>query len=150
MAKVKKPPKPSKTAKAPAAVKPRNGRAGNGPGHEPDDDDGDGLKSAAAAVHDEEAEEAARKGGSDAPLPDFGALKEMFDEAAKDEEKSNARPALQWIEVECPHCGEAFEMCVDPGEEGQDMVQDCQVCCRPIELSVEVEEGELNVSTYRD
>jgi len=83
----------------------------------------------------------------DSDAPDFSALKEIFDEAAREE--ANTLPALQWIDVECPHCGENFEVVVDPQEAGQDMVQDCQVCCRPIELSVEVEEDDLSVEAYQ-
>ena len=33
-----------------------------------------------------------------------------------------ARPALQWVDVECPHCGEEFEVRVDPAEEDQEMI----------------------------
>jgi len=34
--------------------------------------------------------------------------------------------------VQCPHCGEANEIALDPGSgSDQEYVEDCQVCCRP-------------------
>ena len=47
--------------------------------------------------------------------------------------------------VICPYCGEPNEIAVDPGGgASQDYIEDCQVCCRPIELSCEVDaEGRL-------
>lgn len=39
--------------------------------------------------------------------------------------------------VQCPCCGEHFEIPVDPGGAAvQRYVEDCQVCCRPLELTV--------------
>ena len=34
--------------------------------------------------------------------------------------------------VQCPYCGEASEIALDPGGgASQEYVEDCQVCCRP-------------------
>lgn len=57
--------------------------------------------------------------------------------------------AFKWAEVECPYCGESFDVRVSTGEEGQSMVQNCQVCCKPVQLSVEVDEGEVEVFASR-
>jgi hypothetical protein len=57
--------------------------------------------------------------------------------------------AVQWVEIQCPYCGEAFETRVDPSQEFANYVEDCQVCCKPIQLDVEVEEGEVAVSASR-
>ncbi|HVE12682.1 MAG TPA: CPXCG motif-containing cysteine-rich protein [Elusimicrobiota bacterium] len=65
------------------------------------------------------------------------------------EDEARSERVLKWVEVECPYCGENFEVRVDPSEEGQEMVQDCQVCCKPIELSVESQDGEVEVLAYR-
>ena len=44
--------------------------------------------------------------------------------------------------VSCPYCGEASELPVDlAGGSVQEYVEDCQVCCRPITLSVLVDEN---------
>jgi hypothetical protein len=34
----------------------------------------------------------------------------------------------------CPYCGEANEVLVEPAAGTQSYVEDCQVCCRPIEI----------------
>jgi hypothetical protein len=59
------------------------------------------------------------------------------------------RQELRWVEVECPYCGETFDVRVDPGEEGQSLVQDCQVCCKPVQLSVDIEDGEISIFAAR-
>lgn len=39
--------------------------------------------------------------------------------------------------VECPYCGEAVEIVLDPGSgTRQEYVEDCEVCCRPWQVSV--------------
>lgn len=78
--------------------------------------------------------------------PDASELKKIFDEAAKVEE---GRPALQWVDVECPHCNEEFEVRVDPSDGGGDMVEECHSCSKPVSLSVEVDDdGDVTVSAY--
>jgi len=59
------------------------------------------------------------------------------------------RQEFRWVEVECPYCGETFDVRVDPAEEGQSLVQDCQVCCKPVQLSVDVEDGEISIFASR-
>jgi hypothetical protein len=39
--------------------------------------------------------------------------------------------------VRCPYCGEAVEIVLDPGSGSrQAYVEDCEVCCRPWEITV--------------
>jgi hypothetical protein len=41
----------------------------------------------------------------------------------------------------CPYCGEQIEVMVDPGSGPvQEYVEDCEVCCRPLQLSVSWDE----------
>ena len=35
----------------------------------------------------------------------------------------------------CPYCWERISMILDASEEDSDYIEDCEVCCRPIELS---------------
>lgn len=35
----------------------------------------------------------------------------------------------------CPWCGQENFLELDPEEDGQTLVQDCRICCRPIELT---------------
>lgn len=39
----------------------------------------------------------------------------------------------------CPYCGEFIEMVVDASEAPQSYIEDCFVCCRPINVTVTVE-----------
>lgn len=39
--------------------------------------------------------------------------------------------------VDCPYCGEAVALALDPGSgASQEYVEDCQVCCRAMQLHV--------------
>ncbi len=55
------------------------------------------------------------------------------------------------ISVDCPYCGEALELYVDPsGGSTQKYVEDCAVCCQPMEVIVEIEGDEgASVSVRR-
>jgi cysteine-rich CPXCG protein len=46
-------------------------------------------------------------------------------------------------EVACLHCGEVFLVQVDTSEAEQSLVEDCAVCCRPIQLNVRCRPGEI-------
>jgi len=41
--------------------------------------------------------------------------------------------------VNCPYCGEAFETRVDTSAGDCTYVEDCQVCCQPIEMQQRVD-----------
>ena len=45
---------------------------------------------------------------------------------------------LQPRTVQCPYCGEAFETTIDLSAGSTSYIEDCQVCCQPIEFTVEV------------
>jgi hypothetical protein len=48
--------------------------------------------------------------------------------------------------VACPYCGEHIDLVVDDSVGFQQYVEDCHVCCRPINVSVSVdEEGALSM-----
>jgi hypothetical protein len=40
--------------------------------------------------------------------------------------------------IGCPYCGESISILVDDTLPEQRYVEDCQVCCRPIELDIAV------------
>ncbi|MBA2269945.1 MAG: CPXCG motif-containing cysteine-rich protein [Chthoniobacterales bacterium] len=46
-------------------------------------------------------------------------------------------------EIACPHCGELFPLLVDTSQREQTMVEDCSVCCRPINLTLACRPGEI-------
>jgi transcription elongation factor Elf1 len=42
----------------------------------------------------------------------------------------------------CPYCGQEISMVLDLSAGSQVYVEDCEVCCKPVEISFDVEEGE--------
>src|SRR5260370_25289378 len=46
----------------------------------------------------------------------------------------------EFVAVQCPYCGERLETRVDLTADEPSYIEDCQVCCRPIEFSVEREQ----------
>ena len=55
------------------------------------------------------------------------------------------------VDVECPYCGETVPIFVDTGGgASQRYIEDCSVCCRPMELSVlDDGNGEVTVVAHR-
>jgi hypothetical protein len=51
---------------------------------------------------------------------------------------------LEPVVIHCPYCGETYETVVDLSAGSQHYIEDCAVCCRPIEVTLRVSEsGEL-------
>ena len=51
------------------------------------------------------------------------------------------------IEVPCPHCGAPTVFFLDPSEgERQELIEDCQTCCRPIVFRVVWRRGRARVT----
>lgn len=50
-----------------------------------------------------------------------------------------------FVDIECPYCAEQFTTRVDLTAGAQTYIEDCQVCCQPITLSVRVrDDGRLD------
>ena len=47
----------------------------------------------------------------------------------------------EFVAILCPWCGERLETRVDLTAGAQVSIEDCQVCCRPMELTVELEDN---------
>lgn len=54
------------------------------------------------------------------------------------------------VELRCPYCGERIEVVVDPAVDSQRCIEDCQVCCRPIELAVRVDGDRIEIDARRE
>jgi len=55
------------------------------------------------------------------------------------------------INISCPYCGEVFETTADCSAGDQEYIEDCQVCCRPIAITLNVSGTTLvNVEARRD
>jgi len=39
----------------------------------------------------------------------------------------------------CPYCGEEISFILDLSEKDQEYIEDCEVCCNPIQVSFETE-----------
>lgn len=48
---------------------------------------------------------------------------------------------LQNIAQYCPYCGELIDFLIDCSIHEQQYTEDCQVCCQPIMVSVQIAEG---------
>jgi len=44
--------------------------------------------------------------------------------------------ALQESSIQCPYCGENVDVLIDASVPQQSYIEDCQVCCRPINFVV--------------
>ncbi|MDQ3617308.1 MAG: CPXCG motif-containing cysteine-rich protein [Pseudomonadota bacterium] len=54
---------------------------------------------------------------------------------------------LPTTHIHCPYCGESIEIVIDDSAGSQHYIEDCQVCCRPIDVTVAVDsDGEPQVS----
>ena len=45
--------------------------------------------------------------------------------------------------IQCPFCGQRFEIVVDTSMGANRFTTDCEVCCRPIEVVAECVPGEI-------
>ncbi len=60
-------------------------------------------------------------------------------------------PGLQESSIYCPYCGESIEVLLNPEDVGAEYIEDCQVCCRPIEFFLrEDERGWLEAEVRSD
>jgi hypothetical protein len=59
---------------------------------------------------------------------------------------------LESATLHCPYCGESFHTTIDCSAGTQAYIEDCAICCRPIEVRIRVgDHGELlDVATATD
>lgn len=54
-------------------------------------------------------------------------------------------------QVYCPYCGEPFTAFIDLSQGNHRTIEDCYVCCRPIEFVIESDgQSLLRVDTFTD
>jgi hypothetical protein len=54
---------------------------------------------------------------------------------------AESSPGLtSFVTVQCPYCGESFETAVDWSTGAFRYIEDCHVCCQPIELAGDVDD----------
>jgi len=55
--------------------------------------------------------------------------------------------AIEYRVCQCPWCGVELELTVDGSAGGQEYVEDCQICCSPILVRVQIElDGDPDIS----
>jgi hypothetical protein len=57
---------------------------------------------------------------------------------------------LFFRQVDCPYCGEPIDLAVDVSAGEQSYIEDCQVCCRPIEVRLAWGGGDWCLQVARD
>lgn len=51
---------------------------------------------------------------------------------------------------QCPYCWEQISVLLDTSVLKQQLVEDCEVCCNPIEINVAFNDGDLTYFEARD
>ena len=46
------------------------------------------------------------------------------------------------VRVQCPYCWESFTLLVDGSVDDQEYTEDCEICCRPIDFSIAIDDDE--------
>jgi hypothetical protein len=73
-------------------------------------------------------------------------LEPVFEPGAEPNNSLDSASSLQ--PVQCPYCGEAYETLLDLSGGSARYVEDCPICCRPIELQLEIDDqGQLSSLT---
>ncbi len=82
----------------------------------------------------------------DALIDETYGLEPVFDPAAA----ANGAELGEFVVVECPYCAESYETAIDLTAGSATVIEDCQVCCQPIELQTEIgDDGTIESLTIR-
>lgn len=46
---------------------------------------------------------------------------------------------------QCPYCWESISMLIDVSQSQQQYIEDCEVCCNPIQIQITTENQEITV-----
>lgn len=57
---------------------------------------------------------------------------------------------LESRSVDCPYCGESIELLIDCSIMQQRYIEDCQVCCRPINVNVSIDDEEIMIQVTNE
>lgn len=44
---------------------------------------------------------------------------------------------------QCPYCWEQISMLIDTSQTHQNYIEDCEICCNPIQITVQTEHQEI-------
>jgi len=71
--------------------------------------------------------------------PDIDALYGLEPVFEPGREPAQALGMAAFHSIQCPYCGERFETLVDTGSGAATYIEDCQICCQPIEFELQVD-----------
>jgi len=55
------------------------------------------------------------------------------------------------VQTRCPWCAAPIELVIDCSVRSQDYIEDCEVCCRPLQISASVDgDGEVWVDVRQE
>jgi hypothetical protein len=84
---------------------------------------------------------------------DSSAVDELYglEPVFEPDQRGEAAALGEFIELQCPYCGEINGSSVDLTDQSRVYIEDCQVCCKPIEVTLDVHESGalLGVATNR-
>jgi hypothetical protein len=54
--------------------------------------------------------------------------------------------SLESAHINCPYCGEPLQIIIETSVGRQDYIEDCQVCCKPIQFRIRMgEDGQSRI-----
>ena len=58
---------------------------------------------------------------------------------------------LPEYDISCVYCGETITILIDASVDSQEYTEDCQVCCRPMIIAVDIgQDGNYRVAARRE
>jgi phage FluMu protein Com len=57
-------------------------------------------------------------------------------------------PVSEYTEIQCPHCGELQDINIELLQEQQSYIEDCQICCKPMVLNIQIDYDTQQVQIY--
>ena len=58
---------------------------------------------------------------------------------------------IETINLQCPYCWEFIDVTIDCSAGDQDIIEDCEVCCKPVRLIISCNDTTLpNVKAERE
>lgn len=67
-------------------------------------------------------------------------LEPVIGPGVDDTPSNDSSPTAEFVTVNCPYCGEAFDTRADCSAGSCVYVEDCQICCQPIEMALHVDD----------
>jgi hypothetical protein len=81
---------------------------------------------------------------TDAEIDARYGLEPVIGQSSANGSSNDSSLGAEFVTVDCPYCGEAFDSRADLSAGSCIYVEDCQICCQPIEMELRVDDdGQL-------